>query len=208
MIRATNIDSHNLANIRCTMNLEGEDIPVEIKGIGLHNVLNSLCAVGIALSLGCDSSHIQQGLINYIPTHMRLEVLDTPYGFKVINDAYNANPDSMKRAVDELVRLCGQGKTIAVLGDMLELGEGSESEHFGLGKYLIDSGVNNIIAFGKFSPNLLEGYGDLSNGFRVDTHKDAAEILIDLATPGDLVLVKGSRGSKMELVINELQGEQ
>ncbi len=208
MIRATNIDSHDLSSINFVMNIEGEEIPVQIKGIGLHNVLNSLCAAGIALALGCDSAHIQQGLENYIPTHMRLEVLNTPYGFKVINDAYNANPDSMKRAVDELVRLSGKGKTIAILGDMLELGEGSESEHFGLGRYLLDSGVNKVIAYGRFSPNLLKGYGDSDNGLFARTHQEAADLLVDLVGPGDLVLVKGSRGSRMELVIKEIRGEQ
>ena len=208
MIRATNIDSRDLSSINFIMNLEGGEIPVQIKGIGLHNVLNSLCAAGIALSLGCDKSQIQQGLANYVPTDMRLQVLDTVHSFKIINDAYNANPDSMKRAIDELVRLSGQGQTIAVLGDMLELGEGSESEHFALGKYLFDSGVNKVIAYGKFSPNLLEGYGDSSNGYIANTHKDAAGILLNLASPGDLVLVKGSRGSRMELVVKEIQGER
>ena len=208
MIKASKIESSDFSNIKFMMNIDGRQIPVRIKGIGLHNVLNSLCAAGIALSLGCDHSQIQQGLANYVPTNMRLEVIETPYGFKVINDAYNANPDSMKRAVDELVRLRGKGKTIAILGDMLELGEGSKSEHIGLGKYLYDSGVNKVIAYGEFSTNLLEGYGDSNNALVAKTHEEAARILLDQASPEDLVLIKGSRGSRMELVIKQLQQEQ
>ncbi len=170
--------------------------------------MNSLCAAGIALSFGCDSSQIQQGLANYEPTNMRLEVLDTPFGFKVINDAYNANPDSMKRAIDELVRLCAGGKTIAVLGDMLELGEGSSSEHEKIGEYLCAQGVHKVIAYGKFSPDLLKGFANSADRHSAATHQEAASMLLDLASPGDLVLLKGSRGSRMELVMKELLKEQ
>lgn len=207
MIRASEIQSNDLSNIKFTMTISGEKISVQIKGIGLHNVMNSLCAAGVSISLGCDLSQIQEGLSNYQPTNMRLEVLDTPYGFKVINDAYNANPDSMRRAIDELVRLNGGGKAIAVLGDMLELGEGSQSEHIKIGEYLSTSGVDNVIAYGQFSPYLLQGFNDLNNGFNVTKHDEAATILLNLASPGDLVLVKGSRGSRMELVIKALEKE-
>ncbi|MEK6223512.1 MAG: UDP-N-acetylmuramoyl-tripeptide--D-alanyl-D-alanine ligase [Thermodesulfobacteriales bacterium] len=207
MITAHDIESNDLSSIKFTMNVSGEEFPISIKGIGLHNVMNSLCAAAIALSLGCDISQIQEGLASYTPTHMRLEVLDTPYGFKIINDAYNANPDSMKRAIDELVRLEGKGKTIAVLGDMLELGDGSEHEHLEIGKYLSSSGVDNVILYGKFAHQILEGYGNSTDGIVVSTHEEAAKILIDLANPDDLVLVKGSRGSKMELVIKALSKE-
>lgn len=204
MIRAVDIESTNLSNMKFKMNISGKEFPVNIKGIGLHNVLNSLCAAGIALSLGCDTSQIQEGLSNYTPTSMRLEVIETPYGFKVINDAYNANPDSMRRAIDELVRLKGTGKTIAVLGDMLELGEGSEAEHNKLGKYVSKSGVDHLISFGTFSSKTLEGYSLAQSGLPAQTHEEAAKLLTDLANPGDLVLVKGSRGSRMEQVIKVL----
>ena len=204
MITATDIESNNLESIKFNMNISGYGFPVSIKGIGLHNVMNALCAAGIAISLGCDSGQIQKGLANYAPAHMRLEILGTPYGFKIINDSYNANPDSMKRAVDELVRLKGNGKSIAVLGDMLELGEGSEAEHYKLGKYLSDSVVDQLISFGAFSEKTLEGYGNSKKGLPAQTHEEAAKLLLETAKPGDLVLVKGSRGSRMERVIKEI----
>jgi len=204
MITATDIESNNLESIKFNMNISGYGFPVSIKGIGLHNVMNALCAAGIAISLGCDSDQIQKGLANYAPAHMRLEILDTPYGFKIINDSYNANPDSMKRAVDELVRLRGSGKSIAVLGDMLELGEGSEAEHYELGKYLSDSGVDQLISLGAFTEKTIEGYGNSKQGLPAQTHEEAARRLLETAKPGDLVLVKGSRGSRMERVIKEI----
>ena len=208
MIIAHDIESNDLSNMTFNMIISGERLPIKMKGIGLHNVLNSLCAVGIALSLGCDSAQIRQGLSNYTPTNMRLQVLDTSDGFKIINDAYNANPDSMRRAIDELVRLKGTGKTVAVLGDMLELGEGSDKEHYELGKYVSNEGVDHLISFGTFSSKTLEGYGNSQSGLPAQTHQQAAKLLMELANPGDLVLVKGSRGSRMEQVIKEIVKEQ
>jgi len=204
MITASDIESGDLTNIKFNMNISGALFPVSIKGIGLHNVFNSLCAAGIAVSLGCDGAQIQEGLSNYTPANMRLQVLDTTYGFKIINDAYNANPDSMKRAIDELVRLKGDGNTLAVLGDMLELGEGSEKEHNELGHYASRLGVDHLISFGAFSGKTLEGYKNSRKGFPAQTHEEAAKLVLELAEPGDLVLVKGSRGSRMEQVIKEI----
>jgi UDP-N-acetylmuramoyl-tripeptide--D-alanyl-D-alanine ligase len=204
MISASHIESSDFSNITFNMNVQGIEFPVRLKGIGLHNVMNSLCAAGIALSLGCDTAQIREGLERFTPTKMRLQVLDTPLGFKVINDAYNANPDSMKRAIDELVRLKGGGKAIAVLGDMLELGEASEYEHREIGKYLSVSGVDDVITYGKYAANILDGASNSTNCFHAKTHQDAAKILIDTAKPNDLVLVKGSRGSTMEQVIKRL----
>ncbi len=207
MISASEIESSDFSNITFNLNVQGSKLPVRLKGIGLHNVMNSLCAAGVALSLGCDTAQIREGLERFTPTQMRLQVLDTPYGFKVINDAYNANPDSMKRAIDELVRLKGEGKAIAVLGDMLELGETSEYEHREIGKYLSASGVDQVIAYGSLAANILEGTGNSISGFHVGTHQEAAKMLIDTAEPNDLVLVKGSRGSTMEQVIKVLLEE-
>lgn len=208
MILASEIESSDFSNITFNMNVQGTKFPVQLKGIGLHNVMNSLCAAGIALSLGCDNAQIQDGLERFTPTQMRLQVLDTAFGFKVINDAYNANPDSMKRAIDELVRLKGRGRAIAVLGDMLELGTMSEAEHREIGEYLSASGVDEVLAYGSFAANILEGTGNFIDGFHVMTHQEATELLIDMAQPNDLVLVKGSRGSRMERVIKGLLVEE
>ena len=114
----------------------------------------------------------------------------------------------MRRAIDELTRLNGTGKTLAVLGDMLELGEGGDSEHYELGKYVLNAGVDHLISFGTFSSKTLEGYGNPQSGLPAQTHEEAAKLLMELANPGDLVLVKGSRGSRMEQVIKEIVKEQ
>lgn len=203
-VTARDIRQDGFSAINFRMTARGEEFPVRIKGIGMHNVMNALCATGIALSFGCGKDEITEGLGCFTLPHMRLEVVESPAGFRVINDTYNANPDSMRSAVDELVSLKGKGRAIAVLGDMLELGEKSASEHFGLGEFLSASGVDYIVAFGNFGRTVLEGAGSKTDGFYAESHEEAAGTVKEIARPGDLVLVKGSRGMRMEEVTKRL----
>ncbi len=203
-VTARNIRQDGFSGINFRMTAQGEEFPVHIKGIGMHNVMNALCASGIAISFGCGKDEITEGLGGFTIPHMRLEVVESPAGFRVINDTYNANPDSMRSAVNELMSLRGKGRAIAVLGDMLELGEKSVSEHFGLGEYLLASGVDYVIAFGNFGRAVLEGAGSKTNGLYAGSHEEAAGTVKEIARPGDLVLVKGSRGMRMEEVTKRL----
>ncbi|HEX3036829.1 MAG TPA: UDP-N-acetylmuramoyl-tripeptide--D-alanyl-D-alanine ligase [Thermodesulfobacteriota bacterium] len=203
-ISAKDINPVDFSAVMFKISIRGKEFPVRIRGIGMHNVMNALCASGIALSFGCTEDEIQAGLERFTPAYMRLEVMNTPLGFKVINDAYNANPDSMRKAIEELVRLKRDGRGVAVLGDMLELGSASESEHKSLGEFIRDSGVNLVITYGKYGKNILEGIQGRIDGIFTETHDEIAELLIQIAKPEDLVLVKGSRGMKMENVIQKL----
>lgn len=203
-ITAKDIRLDGFTGIGFLMTTEYGEFPVRIKGIGMHNVMNALCSAGIALSLGCGKDEIAEGLGNFNPGYMRLEVIESASGFRVINDTYNANPDSMRSAVDELMSHKGEGRAIAVLGDMLELGEKSGSEHHGLGEYLSASGVDFVIACGNFGRAVLEGTGEGPGGFYASSHEEAANIVREIARPGDLVLVKGSRGMRMEEVTKKL----
>jgi UDP-N-acetylmuramoyl-tripeptide--D-alanyl-D-alanine ligase len=164
--------------------------------------MNALCAGAIALSFGCGVDEIQAGLERFTPAYMRLEVMETPFGFKIINDAYNANPDSMRKGIEELVRLKGTGRAIAVIGDMLELGSATESEHRSLGKFICESNVDFVITYGMYASLILEENG--IKGVPAATHAEVAEILVGFAKPGDLVLIKGSRAMRMEDIIQSL----
>jgi UDP-N-acetylmuramoyl-tripeptide--D-alanyl-D-alanine ligase len=203
-LTAKDIERDGFSGITFHMTADGKDFPVRINGIGMHNVMNALCASGIALSFGCGKEEICEGLLRFHPSYMRLELLDSPSGFRVINDTYNANPDSMRSAIDELKRLKGNGRAIAVLGDMLELGESSEGEHVGLGEYLSASDVDFVIACGKFGQSLLKGTGVNTKCLFASSHEEAANAVSEIARPGDLVLVKGSRGMRMEEVTKRL----
>jgi len=204
LISASGIDEKDLSGITFNMSIGNEMIPVRLGCIGVHNVMNALCAAGIAYSFGCSTDEIKEGLERFKPERMRLEVVDTPYGFSVINDAYNANPDSVRRAIDELVRLKGDGRTVAVLGDMLELGDASEEEHRAIGEYLSASGVDYVITYGRFGSSVLDSVSNGTSGVHAATHVEAADALSRFAGSGDLVLVKGSRGMRMEEVIKNL----
>ncbi|MCI0453540.1 MAG: UDP-N-acetylmuramoyl-tripeptide--D-alanyl-D-alanine ligase [Candidatus Dadabacteria bacterium] len=203
-ISAKDIETVEFSSVRFKITVEGEELPIRIRGIGLHNVMNALCASGIALAFGCNADEIQAGLERFIPAYMRLEVMDTPLGLRIINDTYNSNPESMRSGVEELVRLKGSGRAIAVLGDMLELGTASETEHRSLGEFLLVSKVDFVITFGKYGKHTLEGLGGRVRGILAETHEEAAVVLTSFAKEGDLALIKGSRGMQMENVIKRL----
>ncbi len=203
-ISAKDIETVEFSSVRFKITVEGEELPIRIRGIGLHNVMNALCASGIALAFGCNADEIQAGLERFIPAYMRLEVMDTPLGLRIINDTYNSNPESMRRGVEELVRLKGSGRAIVVLGDMLELGTASETEHRSLGEFLLESKVDFVITFGKYGKHTLEGLSGRVRGILAETHEEAAVVLTSFAKEGDLALIKGSRGMQMENVIKRL----
>ena len=203
-LKAFDIKSDDHQFIKFKMQIGNHSIDMRIKGIGQHNVMNALCASGIGLSLGCSDEEIQIGLERYTPSHMRLEIIESPQGFKIINDSYNANPDSMTKAIEELSRLKNNNKTIAILGDMLELGVESPKQHRSISQILNSNNIDYVIAYGKYAKCILEGLENRIEASTVDSHKEAADILVNIASPNDLVLIKGSRGMKMEKVIQHL----
>jgi len=203
-IYAENIISDNLESINFNLVINGKSIPIHLKGIGKHNVMNALCASGIAYSLGYSLDEIKDGFESYRPVDMRLEVIKTPQGFKIINDSYNANPDSMSSALKELSSLKENNKTIAVLGDMLELGENSSLEHKNIGEYIKTLDIDMVITYGELSTNINKSLDSKIKNLHVDTHEQAAQMLIENAGSSDIVLLKGSRGMQMENTIKFL----
>ncbi len=174
---------------------------------GLHNVYNALVAIWIGIHNQMTPSEIQKGLDAYIPTKMRMEIINLE-DIKVINDAYNASPDSMKAALTVLENVEGKRK-IAILGNILEMGEFAEEGHRLVGSFAAQSDIDVLITVG----NLARWIGDevASNGDKIDMvysvedNLGAIEILKELIKDKDVVLVKGSRGMKMEEIINFLQ---
>jgi len=203
-IYADNIISRGVEAVTFDLIINGRSEEAKIKGLGTHNVMNALCASGIAYSLGYSMEDILEGIKTYKPVSMRLEIIDTNYGFKIINDSYNANPNSMSNALIELSKLKNDNKVIAVLGDMLELGLGSSNEHKELGRHIKNLNIDLVITYGeksKFINKELEGE---VNNLHVETHEEAARLLIANAKDNDFILLKGSRGMKMENTIKFL----
>ncbi|HOE57216.1 MAG TPA: UDP-N-acetylmuramoyl-tripeptide--D-alanyl-D-alanine ligase [Bacillota bacterium] len=175
---------------------------------GMHNVYNALSAIAVARLFDMEAESIKEGLKSFRPSKMRMDIMKLRSGIRLVSDVYNANPESMKAAIDALCSLKSEGKNICVLGDMLELGDISGEEHYKIAMYAASSGINILIAAGNFSDDMKKGWlasGMGSNSiFAFSSVKEAAGCIEGIARPGDTVLVKGSRGMKMEYIVDYL----
>lgn len=184
-------------------------IIVHIRVQGAHNVTNALAAGAVGAVLGLPGAVIAQGLSRFRPAAMRSQMLMS-HGVKIINDCYNANPASMKAAVQLLAQTGAERKKIAVLGDMLELGSGAVRLHEDVGAFLAHQGIDQLVACGVLGQSLAEGAKraglDRTRILEVPDAAAAAAALKRIVKPGDVVLVKASRGMKLEEVVQALQG--
>ncbi len=174
---------------------------------GIHNVMNSLAAVGIGIKMNLNFKDIINGLQSVKITSMRLEVIKGPANSTIINDSYNANPISTIASLNILLNT-DKGRKIAILGDMLELGELSEKGHREVGKKVAENKIDYLITVGNLSKEI--GSGALNNGMNLNKiiHTEsaafAADILFDLLEEKDTVLIKGSRAIGLEKIIHIL----
>ncbi len=170
---------------------------------GRHNVYNALAAAGVAYALGVDSDLVVQGLKAFRPTQGRMEVIPLLNGSMILNDSYNANPLSVKAALETLDEMGGEGRRIAVLGDMLELGETAAELHREVGEEAARR-VDLLLVMGEMAASLAAGARDAGmpdEAIRVvDSHQAAADLLRQGMQAEDRILIKGSRGMKMEKV--------
>ena len=168
--------------------------------VGEHNVLNALLGIQIGLDLGLTFEEMEKGLENFKATSMRLEFIKND-NFTIINDSYNANPDSMKAALNVLKNYSGKRK-IAILGTMGELGSHAEDAHREVGSFANDR-ADVLLTTGDFKECYKEGFG--SGTFVYDTKEDLIAGLKAMMKDGDTLLVKASRSAKFEEIIKELE---
>src|SRR5690606_35643333 len=164
---------------------------------GLHNVRNALAAAACAFAAGIDARCIGEGLEAFRPYTGRLQVKHARTGATVIDDTYNANPDSVRAAIDVLAAC--EGPRVLVLGDMGEVGEQGSDFHREVGAYAAARGISSLLGLGEASAHAVAAFGP---GGR---HFDRLESLVD-AIDGRTVLVKGSRFMRMERVVAALTG--
>jgi len=185
---------------------QGAAARVRLRALGRHNISNALAAAAAALAAGMAVEAVKYGLDDFTPVSMRSEVR-VINGRTVLADYYNANPGSVKAALETLVTLRPGARSVAVLGDMLELGEQGAEEHREIGRFAARLGVDVIIALGELSARILEGASDAgmpkSALFAATSHAEAAGLLTRQSRIGDAVLIKGSRGMKMEKILEE-----
>ncbi len=163
---------------------------------GRHNIYNALAAVACAVSLGCEWKRLSETLGSLEPADLRSEIFQGR-GITVINDCYNANPVSLKLAIETLADYPGRGRKIAVLGDMLELGPREVEFHVEIGRWLDRRKIDALFAFGPLSLRYLQEFPGRPGGHYHDKAK-LVEDLLKYLKPGDVVLVKGSRGMALE----------
>ena len=168
---------------------------------GLHNVQNALAAASAALALNVSLENIAKGLSEFVGAKGRLQAKQGFAGSKVIDDTYNANPMSMKAAVDVLK--ASQGKHIFVMGDMAELGDDAPSMHAEIGAYVKAAGIENLFALGNLSKMAVEAFGEGATHF--ESVEALAIALKKIMGSEVTVLVKGSRSMKMERVVDAIQ---
>ena len=179
-------------------------IEFSLNVLGEHNVHNALAASAVALSLGVINADIAAGLSQFSPVKGRLNWLDGVNGAVVIDDTYNANPDSMKAAIDVLATQKGQ--TIFVMGDMGELGKNAPQMHAEIGAYAKQKGIDQFFSFGELSQLASASFN--ANSQHYDTLEALLHKLRGAMLENITVLVKGSRFMKMERVVNEIVKEK
>ncbi|MCD4762932.1 MAG: UDP-N-acetylmuramoyl-tripeptide--D-alanyl-D-alanine ligase [Desulfobacterales bacterium] len=193
--------------ISFTLVLPEEKIPIKLRAHGGFMVSNALAAASVGYIIGLSSEEIKAGLEYFQPVKGRINIFDVR-GVHIIDDTYNANPDSMEAAIRILSSLKGNSRGILVAGDMLELGEHAESMHKKIGALSARSNIARLYITGEFAEAVAKGAGkedknsmDIFIGAREEILEDLKKSLL----PGDWVLVKGSRAMGMEKIVEGLK---
>lgn len=178
--------------------------PVLLAAIGLHNVRNAIAAAAAAIVAGAGIAAVRSGLESFRPVKGRLQRKPAVLGTTVIDDTYNANPDSVRAAIDVLASF--PGRRILVLGDMGEVGEKAGQFHDEIGGYANSMGLERLLAVGEYTPAAVHNFGTGASHFgRVE---DLIVALRPELGAGVTVLVKGSRFMRMERVVDAIVGEK
>jgi len=174
--------------------------------LGRHQITNGLLAIAVGAEFGLSKSQIRAGLNECQPAKMRMQVWDFN-GVRVLDDAYNANADSMAAALQTLRDLPCKGRRVAVLGEMAELGEQSEEAHEEVGRRAAELGVGQLFAIGKMAPAFARGArdGGLNRVLEFSTAESAASAVKSFVRAGDLLLLKASRASRLERIAELLR---
>ena len=180
---------------------DGKIFNFEVPVIGRHNVSNSLAAIAAGVSLGISLKNIQKGFSTLATTKMRCEVIRRD-GVTIVNDAYNASPASMRAAIQTVAEIY-ENRKIAVLGDMLELGEISEKVHREVGAELAKNNFEILVTYGELGKFIADGAKNsgLKNIFVTTTHEEAAKKILEIMQKDDVILFKASHGMHFEKII-------
>lgn len=209
-VRAEQVRTVDSGGFAFELKTPGGGVAIEIAGLGDPTISNSLCAATAALAAGASLDEIATGLVRYQPVGGRLERRELASGIVVIDDSYNANPQSLEVAL-RLLASSGQGRRVAVIGDMGELGDAAESAHREAGALAARLGIDFLVAAGQEAERVASGATgagmDPTHIRVVESSEAAGPPVREIVERGDWVLIKGSRSMKMERVAEYLEAE-
>ena len=209
-VYADEITSRGLKGMTCRIHIGGQSFMADIPMPGIHMVYNALAATAVGRIYGLTLEQIRHGIETLEAISGRFHMIETDR-FLIVDDCYNANPVSMEAAIDLLLQ--ADGRRVAVMGDMFELGEQEKEMHARVGKYAADKGVECIICAGKLARCIYEGAreaaGERKDGpaaeiFYFEDRESLLEGINQILKPGDTILIKASHGMGFEKVVEQL----
>ncbi len=186
---------------------DNKRIPVELNAFGKHNVCNSVAGLAISDYMGLDLNRAAEGYKDF--AGLRQKIINIPGKYTIIDDTYNASPDSMKASIDVLNDYVTGGKKIAVLGDMFELGADSERFHYEVGQYLANKAIDELVVVGELSANYVKAVQESESSIKCYSFKDNGEVtlyLMSVMGAEDVALIKGSNGMHLNEIVSNMQG--
>lgn len=207
-VYADNIISLGLNGIKSTIHINNNSFDVYIKSPGEHIIYAALIATIIGDYFGVCIDDIKKGIENFEPSKMRMNIFKCNNTITIINDTYNASPQSMKAALNVL-KDCKENRKVAILGDMYEIGEMSKKMHIQIGEYAARLAIDVIICVGDFGKYIYEGACDYKNNNQtilyfknqIDLHNK----LLNILNKNDIVLVKASRSMNLEKTVDKIE---
>jgi len=200
--------SSHSQGLNLTVNWEDQQESYVFNYPGAHNLYNCMVAIWLGHYYHMTQMEIQKGLNAFVPSQNRMDIFQVG-AMKVINDSYNANPDAMRGALDVLNTMKSDYiRSIAILGDMLEMGDHGPAAHFKTGEYA-KTRADVLIGVGPLGEEICKGFGlDQGHVYHVPDAAAAGECIASIMTPGDIILIKGSRGMGLEKTIDYIKGEK
>ena len=207
-IMACNVRMESDKGMRFTLEVQnGKSREIYFPLLGRHNIYNALAAAAAAFALGVELDLIEKGLSSFKPLDLHMQFSNFYNGIKIINDSYNASPLSVKSALETLAEVAQKNRKIAILGDMLELGEKADFYHREIGKEVAKLSIDTLITVGQGGKIIAQSSKEEGMAeerifsFEKNEKKNLSKKLLSLTKPGDFILLKGSREMKMEDIL-------
>jgi UDP-N-acetylmuramoyl-tripeptide--D-alanyl-D-alanine ligase len=206
-VRATAVQE-KVDGISFSLDLPRESVTVDLKVPGQFMIINALAAAAVGHLLELSAAEIKSGLETFKPAWGRMNIFQTASGIHIIDDTYNANPDSMQAAITTLNALRANNRSVFVAGDMLELGAQAESLHRQVGAWVAVANIDKLLVTGEFANAVASGAADAKMNRKdifTGSRDEILDALKDSLRPGDWVLIKGSRGARMDTIVKGLK---